>query len=105
MYLPGELLSLVNGERVQVFHPLGNGQWLVNDPDRLCLSYGVAYRVCPDVTKPVPSDDACVSWDSVVRGHLVGNDAWLELPGNDLEKPGGYRCSNRAIFVHIGFCE
>ena len=105
VHLPGELLSPVTGEVMQVLFPIGDGQWRVEDPQRLCLSYGVAYRVCPDVTKPVPSDDACVSWDSVVRGHLVGNDAWLELPGNDLEKPGGYRCSNRAIFVHIGFCE
>ena len=55
-HLPGELLSPVYGERVQVLHPLGNGQWLVNEPDRLCLLRGVAYRVCPDMTKPVPSE-------------------------------------------------
>ena len=87
VYLPRELLSPVNCEMTQVLFPIGNGQWRVDGPERLCLSYGVAYRVCPDVTKPVPSDSAYAPWGSVVRGRMVENEAWFELPGNDFKKP------------------
>ena len=50
VYVPGELLSPVSGEMTQVLFPIGDGQWRVDDPQRLCLSYGVACRVCPDMT-------------------------------------------------------
>ena len=57
VHLQGEVLSPVNCKLVQVLHPQGNGRWLVAGPERLCASKGIAYRVDPDMTRPVPSDE------------------------------------------------
>ena len=76
VYLPGETLSPVTGQMVQVLHPQGGGMWMVADPDGLTRATGVAFRVDPNMPRAVQSDDGYGPFGTMVRGRTVINDTW-----------------------------